>query len=165
MANEIEAIATNNYVLATQQAVTHDNSMSGNGTVDSPLGVVPGYNETVLFEDIPSSVTSDVPLSENPTNFEYIDVFAKWNYNSNQYIYCYNRIPTNAANFNLCGYGTYTNNSTTDYHFWMVVGDYVLSSTKISVLRAYRCASNGDGGSNYDALIIYKVIGINRKAQ
>ena len=38
--SEINAIATNNYLLTTQQEVSHDNTLSGNGTVDSPLGVV-----------------------------------------------------------------------------------------------------------------------------
>lgn len=33
-----EAIWNNNYLLATQQEVSHDNSLSGNGTVNSPLG-------------------------------------------------------------------------------------------------------------------------------
>ena len=40
MANEIQSIAQNNYILSTQQEVAHDNTLSGNGTVDSPLGVV-----------------------------------------------------------------------------------------------------------------------------
>lgn len=39
MANEIQSIAQNNYILSTQQEVSHDNTLSGNGTVDSPLGV------------------------------------------------------------------------------------------------------------------------------
>lgn len=74
MANEIEAIATNNYVLATQQAVTHDNSMSGNGTVDSPLGL----NETVLWSgfktDIPNTGLTTYTLSELATNFETVRI-------------------------------------------------------------------------------------------
>ena len=37
--SEIQTISQGNYVLATQQAVSHDASMSGNGTVESPLGV------------------------------------------------------------------------------------------------------------------------------
>ena len=49
MSEPIQAIAQNNYILATQKEVSHDNTLSGNGTVDSPLGVVPGYNETVLW--------------------------------------------------------------------------------------------------------------------
>lgn len=39
--SEINAIATNNYLLATQQEVSHDNTLSGNGTSASPLGVAP----------------------------------------------------------------------------------------------------------------------------
>ena len=39
MSEPIQSIAQNNYILATQQEVSHDNTLSGNGTVDSPLGV------------------------------------------------------------------------------------------------------------------------------
>ena len=39
MSEPIQAIATNNYLLATQQEVSHDNTLSGNGTSASPLGV------------------------------------------------------------------------------------------------------------------------------
>ena len=40
MSNEIQSIATNNYILATQQEVSHDNTLSGTGMADSPLGVI-----------------------------------------------------------------------------------------------------------------------------
>lgn len=43
MSEPIQSIATNNYILATQQEVSHDNTLSGNGTVDSPLGVDSDY--------------------------------------------------------------------------------------------------------------------------
>ncbi len=69
----IESISQNNYVLATQQAVTHDESMSGNGTVESPLGVVPGYNETVLYEG--SANYNLIQLSEPASNFERIMLY------------------------------------------------------------------------------------------
>ena len=39
MSEQIQSIAQNNYILATQKEVSHDNTLSGNGTVDSPLGV------------------------------------------------------------------------------------------------------------------------------
>ena len=39
MSEPIQSIAQNNYILATQQEVSHDNTLSGNGTDDSPLGV------------------------------------------------------------------------------------------------------------------------------
>ena len=48
--SEINAIATNNYLLATQQEVSHDNTLSGNGTVDSPLGVASGTMNESAFE-------------------------------------------------------------------------------------------------------------------
>ena len=43
MANEIQSIAQNNYILSTQQEVSHDNTLSGNGTVDSQLVVASDY--------------------------------------------------------------------------------------------------------------------------
>lgn len=35
-----DAIWNNNYILATQQEVSHDNTLSGTGTSATPLGVV-----------------------------------------------------------------------------------------------------------------------------
>lgn len=40
MSEPIQSIAQNNYILATQQEVSHDNTLSGTGMADSPLGVV-----------------------------------------------------------------------------------------------------------------------------
>lgn len=40
MSEPIQSIAQNNYILATQKEVSHDNTLSGNGTVDSPLSVI-----------------------------------------------------------------------------------------------------------------------------
>lgn len=37
------------FIVSADPYVNHDNSLSGNGTLTSPLGVVPGYNETVLY--------------------------------------------------------------------------------------------------------------------
>ena len=39
MADTVQSISQGNYILATQQEVSHDSSLSGNGTVESPLGV------------------------------------------------------------------------------------------------------------------------------
>lgn len=56
--------------------VSHDNTLSGNGTVDSPLSVVPGYNETVLWSG--TQRYDNFPLTENPYNFEYIKIYGSW---------------------------------------------------------------------------------------
>ena len=56
------------------EIVNHDNTLSGNGTVDSPLGVVPGYNETVLFETTAVYGAGVCNLSESFKNFERIAI-------------------------------------------------------------------------------------------
>ena len=55
-----------------------DNSLSGNGTLTSPLGVVPGYNETVLWSGVSSiSANPHCPVSESPKKFEYVSIFCR----------------------------------------------------------------------------------------
>ena len=39
------------FIVSADPYVNHDNSLSGNGTLTSPLGVVPGYNETLLWQN------------------------------------------------------------------------------------------------------------------
>jgi hypothetical protein len=53
--------------------VSHDNTLSGNGTVASPLGVVPGYNETVLWSGI--AITGTLTASESVLNFDHYKVY------------------------------------------------------------------------------------------
>lgn len=62
-------------ILQTPQEVSHDASLSGTGTVDSPLGVVPGYNETVLYYNPTNhNVSNDAEfvMSESIWNFEKV---------------------------------------------------------------------------------------------
>jgi len=66
MAKELMEIG--GFITEGAEIVNHDNTLSGNGTVDSPLGVVPGYNETVLFSS--SQGTSSCNLSEDLTHFD-----------------------------------------------------------------------------------------------
>lgn len=40
MSEPIQAISQGNYILATQQEVSHDSTLSGYGTENSPLSVV-----------------------------------------------------------------------------------------------------------------------------
>ena len=64
MSEQIQSIAKNNYILATPQEVSHDNTLSGNGTVDSPLGVVPTSVQTYTAKN-------DVIASEVVTGMQY----------------------------------------------------------------------------------------------
>ena len=87
-----EAIFNDRFILTSPQDVQHDGSMSGNGTLTSPLGVVPGYNETVLWSGVYSGSISDsnfITLSERPDNFETIEItngpgyYSKYRYDGN----------------------------------------------------------------------------------
>ena len=76
--NKISAI--NGSAIGGAEIVNHDNTLSGNGTVESPLCVVPGYNETVLWSGSwkPGNgkvvTNSAIEVSESVSNFEYIRV-------------------------------------------------------------------------------------------
>ena len=84
MSEPIQSIAQNNYILSTQQEISHDNTLSGNGTVESPLGVVNVYNETVLFQTSSVDDTKwNVTLSEDIGNFDRIKILARRANNSN----------------------------------------------------------------------------------
>ena len=61
------------FIVSADPYVNHDNSLSGNGTLTSPLGVVPGYNETVLFSG--GMNTNTCTLSESPLNFERVKFY------------------------------------------------------------------------------------------
>ena len=69
MSEPIQSIAQNNYILATQQEVSHDNTLSGNGTVESPLGL---SNETVLYSGTVG--TNYAELSEPISNYEFAEI-------------------------------------------------------------------------------------------
>lgn len=58
MSEPIQSIAQNNYILATQQEVSHDSSLSGNGMADSPLGVVNPLPYPVEFVSTTAAATA-----------------------------------------------------------------------------------------------------------
>lgn len=154
--SEINAIATNNYLLATQQEVSHDNTLSGNGTVDSPLGVVPGYNETVLWS---GNATSAVNLSEDLNNFERIKIeygpdSPEWHeYKAGDSIKVHEMLKAGG----------------TSATYWIGNITLLFSGTNIKVMTAYcwdfkNTMSYNTAYNTYALNSIRKVIGINRKA-
>jgi hypothetical protein len=85
--SEINAIATNNYLLATQQEVSHDNTLSGNGTVDSPLGVNSDY--IVVTEETVGSYTvntNDVQVAGTFSKAGYKPIAWTWKYGYAAYL-------------------------------------------------------------------------------
>lgn len=64
-----ELMEIGGFITEGAEIVNHDNSLSGNGTVDSPLGL---SNETMLFS---GTRTHSLTTNESIFNFEYIDVY------------------------------------------------------------------------------------------
>lgn len=69
MAKELMEIG--GFITEGAEIVNHDNTLSGNGTVDSPLGL----NETVLYSG--EEPTSAVSLSETWKNFDRLKIYVQ----------------------------------------------------------------------------------------
>lgn len=81
MSDPIRSISQNNFILADQKEVSHDNTLSGNGTEASPLGVNVGSVgsqlvistvENVAFLDINNS--QDTAISGDFTKTGYTPI-------------------------------------------------------------------------------------------
>lgn len=159
MSEPIQSIAQNNYILATQQEVSHDNSLSGNGTVDSPLGVVPGYNETVLWEGNVNASHMPVNLSEPLSAFDRIGFTYKiWDND-----WAYSEVPSITEKYIL--YSNWIDNSQGGYSFAYKLSansDKTQLGFQRSMFAAWGSTSTSQSSSGF---ALTKVIGINRKAQ
>ena len=157
MSEPIQSIAQNNYILSTQQEISHDNTLSGNGTVDSPLGVVTGYNETVLWEGDIGYNQSTTGISEALTNFERIRIYNKAG--------AYNEMSSNWLN-NVYVFFSCTYDVASNYGKLSFVGLTMLDSGT-TLKETYNRINQGTSyynNVNDDGTHIVKVIGINRKA-
>ena len=76
-ANDSSLLVTKNEnnvsILSTQQEISHDNTLSGNGTVDSPLGVTSGYIQ-MLSVNQPFTANSQnyVSTASVPDGYEFL---------------------------------------------------------------------------------------------
>lgn len=147
MSEPIQSIATNNYLLATQQEVSHDNSLSGNGTVDSPLGL----NETVLWSGTLAS-GSTASLSENITAFNKI-AFVGYSHNGSNYV-ANGESNVNGTSVALVG-----------LTYWPGEVDFVECRINNTTLTCDGTIVLSPTQGNKFNGYITKVVGINRKAQ
>ena len=165
MADTVQSISQGNYILATQQEVSHDNTLSGNGTVDSPLGVVPGYNETVLFDGNITATNSTGALSEPPSSFN--DLRVEWyGENTTQYGLKCNYFHNDGYNFSglACGgLAQVYDNYAMGFHFGMLA----LTNDKVTLVRQARTnfttGTIGAFTSGNGMFRLQRIIGINRK--
>lgn len=63
MSDPIRSISQNNFILADQKEVRHDNTLSGNGTEDSPLGVSDFKWQDVTSEFNPRNINIDSTMT------------------------------------------------------------------------------------------------------
>ena len=171
MAKELMEIG--GFITEGAEIVNHDNTLSGNGTVDSPLCVVPGYNETVLYSNLtdrPSSPGQSITLSETPLNFDYIGIYLNGSTptGTTNVANGYEEVPfeqissSNTLQFikGFCG-SLGSDNAV----FEMGCGYSGTSSTTWTKWYGYakNVASNEAAFNNPSHLNIWKVVGINRK--
>lgn len=168
MAKELMEIG--GFITSGAEIVNHDNSLSGNGTVDSPLGVVPGYNETVLWSG--TEPTSAVSLSETWKNFDRLKIYVQ------------NKSMDNGLNMvevkplERDGYTPYyniiagfSNGLGTNGMIWQnIIGS--ASDNGLTNLSAFGFQNSWNANAvsvrknnSNDLNCILKVVGINRKAQ
>lgn len=161
MSEPIQSIAQNNYILATPQEVSHDNTLSGNGTVDSPLGVVPGYNETVLWEGNCLTQGSDsVSLSESASNFEKIEIYAIPNSNDTfNFPQVFTYPGSNTKGAYMCPFMTTDLKGKFSVGIWTITNGTALNLVAAAQTDSYPTPNWDD---SYGGII--KVVGINRKA-
>lgn len=177
--SDIQSISQGNYILATQQEVSHDNTLSGNGTSSSPLGVVPGYNETVLWsgDATPNGLTSIAQLSEPISAFDSYEVYCSF---ESMYPPKASKFKTPSAwakqpNTNVyfggiadaVSWKPNENNAVMHAYFTLGFGTNLTDFYCISGVNIDVGAANGATAirSNYGADLyrVYKVVGINRK--
>ena len=164
--NKISAI--NGSAIGGAEIVNHDNTLSGNGTVDSPLGVVPGYNETVLYDNYGNN--TDLQLSESPLNFKQIELYCKGsNINGNNEGWGSMKIDNEQlsstnyvmVNGGFCGGCSSPTTGNTYVMYALYTG---CSGTNWK--KTFGMATRGSyiDASNSGHFFIYKIVGINRKA-
>jgi len=168
MAKELMEIG--GFITSGAEIVNHDNSLSGNGTSASPLGVVPGYNETLLYSG--TSVISTGTLNEDWRNFEYLRVcFAEQASTSAAYMggqlvadldvqQCLNGYNNRSACMAMSFHDLTTNNP-----IGLRVGIcYMTGPTTFSSYHVEKSTNSTTVAGNIGNMWVSKVIGINRKA-
>lgn len=109
------------FIVSADPFVQHDNTLSGNGTVNSPLSVVPGYNETLLWSaaSLPDSGQNGLTLTLNEPigNFSRILInYDKGTTVFKSYETIYSPVEMNETQFYI---GPWCENNTTSNWFFM----------------------------------------------
>jgi len=151
-----ELMEIGGFITEGAEIVNHDNSLSGNGTVDSPLGVVPGYNETVLFNSA-ATTSANINLSEPFSSFEKVDVY--WRSYTRYFIQTLDSQSTLSVGATFCDQ---SNPQITTLYYEGAPNNTTLTFNKC--FHQQITAGSNSTRTPDNNIYIYKIIGINRKA-
>lgn len=161
MAKELMEIG--GFITSGAEIVNHDASLSGNGTVDSPLGVVPGYNETVLYSGtFTASSGSYFSVSESVNNFEKISF--QYGRSPDSQAMSEQTFITNANGYNLFYIAENTNSTQVNLYAARLL--YTDNNLRFTVnAQVVKTIENTSLNQNTTSqMTITKIIGINRIA-
>lgn len=162
MAKELMEIG--GFITEGAEIVNHDNTLSGNGTVNSPLGL----NETILYS---GAMVSSVNLSEPLSSFDRVRLYYASDFTET--VNEHNVAEIDASNGShywtpVAGLGLL--NAWISMNMFSANDDYtVLACPKSKLINFGKYNVTGTAlvgattGENQS--ILYKVVGINRKAQ
>jgi len=160
MSDPIRSISQNNFILADQKEVSHDNTLSGNGTPESPLGL----NETVLFRS-DSGVQNNITLTEDVENFEFVRVeWCPYTENNQNWTAPYDVITSKVkdSTIHLTGIGISTDRT------YQLITNLILNavnrSMTVALCGTVTISPTAASTSSATGYKIYKVVGINRIA-
>ena len=144
------------FITEGAEIVNHDNTLSGNGTVDSPLRL----NRTTLFENASgTNGNTNITLSESISNFEYVQIdYSVWDDEKATQL-----LPVQSSQYQLNT--VWFDNGNGFYHFCDVL---TISGTTYTLIKAafhsFNSTSITVDGDAKKFFKTYKVVGINRIA-
>lgn len=146
------------FITEGAEIVNHDNTLSGNGTVDSPLGV---NNETVLWENdgSVSALSAIMNLNDDVTNYDKLQFYCGIDIDAKNI--CTIQANTDRATISWREY--FQGNGT-----WRTFSNFFQIGTNSITAGPAMCnISDGTNNANwqYSYLALQKIVGINRKAQ
>ena len=156
------------FITSGAEIVNHDNSLSGNGTLTSPLGVVPGYNETVLWKGngTGAGYNTEITLTTPTSAFESVKFYWAGENGGDVTTFRVNEFVITDTR-SLCFDGLWQRYSNGKWNF----GGFELSAnadlTKYKMTHNYRYNFSGNlmdvGNDASNFAYVHKIVGINRK--
>ena len=161
MAKELMEIG--GFITEGAEIVNHDNSLSGNGTVESPLGL---SNETILYS---GAMVSSVNLSEPLSSFDRVKIYYASDFTEKTGEHIVADIDaSNGSHYWTPVAGLGLENAWISMNLFSANNDYtVLTCPKSKLINFGRYNVTGTtlagATTGVNKAIIYKVVGVNRK--